>query len=249
MSDEITLYQFQYSHFNEKARWALDYKGVPHQRINLLPGPHIPKLRKLTGQTATPILKIGNEFVCGSTAIIEKLGALYPDPPLIPADPEERAKAMEIVDYFDNDIGPRVRRAMLASAFGHPFYIANMFGRGKPALVRFFYALTLPLVSTLIKKGNGITGPESIEDGHRAAQEALDFIVKTKGAGDYLVGDRFSIADLTAASILAAAADPPGSPMERPKPAPPGVRDWLAKWHEHEGSRWIREIYSRHRMV
>ena len=28
----ITLYQFQFSHFCEKARWALDYKGVPYLR-------------------------------------------------------------------------------------------------------------------------------------------------------------------------------------------------------------------------
>jgi glutathione S-transferase len=28
----ITLYQFEGSHYNEKARWALDLKGVPHER-------------------------------------------------------------------------------------------------------------------------------------------------------------------------------------------------------------------------
>ena len=28
----ITLHQFLYSHFNEKARWALAFKGVPHER-------------------------------------------------------------------------------------------------------------------------------------------------------------------------------------------------------------------------
>jgi hypothetical protein len=29
---EPILVQFRFSHFNEKARWALDYKGVPHRR-------------------------------------------------------------------------------------------------------------------------------------------------------------------------------------------------------------------------
>jgi hypothetical protein len=32
------LFQFTYSHFNEKARWALDLKHVPHVRHSLLPG-------------------------------------------------------------------------------------------------------------------------------------------------------------------------------------------------------------------
>ena len=46
------LLQFPYSHFNEKARWALDHKRVPHQRRNLLPGPHAVQLKRLTGQSS-----------------------------------------------------------------------------------------------------------------------------------------------------------------------------------------------------
>ena len=35
--DRIELLQFPYSHFNEKARWALDFKGLRHVRTSLLP--------------------------------------------------------------------------------------------------------------------------------------------------------------------------------------------------------------------
>lgn len=35
----ITLHPFPASHYNEKARWALDLKAVPHDRVSLLPGP------------------------------------------------------------------------------------------------------------------------------------------------------------------------------------------------------------------
>jgi hypothetical protein len=34
---EIELFQFTGSHFNEKARWGLDLKRVPHSRISLMP--------------------------------------------------------------------------------------------------------------------------------------------------------------------------------------------------------------------
>ena len=44
----ITLYQFPASHYNEKVRWALDLKGVPHDRVSLLPGPHAPRMKRLT---------------------------------------------------------------------------------------------------------------------------------------------------------------------------------------------------------
>ncbi|VAW80072.1 hypothetical protein MNBD_GAMMA15-1204 [hydrothermal vent metagenome] len=37
----MTLYQFPISHYCEKIRWALDYKGLPYTTINPLPGSHI----------------------------------------------------------------------------------------------------------------------------------------------------------------------------------------------------------------
>jgi hypothetical protein len=36
----MELIQFRYSPYNEKVRWALDFKRVPHVRRSLLPGPH-----------------------------------------------------------------------------------------------------------------------------------------------------------------------------------------------------------------
>ena len=35
------LYHIEVSHYNEKARWALDYKGVPHRRKAPMPMAHM----------------------------------------------------------------------------------------------------------------------------------------------------------------------------------------------------------------
>ena len=35
------LYDFTFSHYSEKARWALDFKGVPYTPRHLLPGFHM----------------------------------------------------------------------------------------------------------------------------------------------------------------------------------------------------------------
>ncbi|MBW2292390.1 MAG: glutathione S-transferase N-terminal domain-containing protein, partial [Deltaproteobacteria bacterium] len=45
----ITLYEFSLSHYNEKARWALDYKGIPYRSRPVLPGFHQGILRRLSG--------------------------------------------------------------------------------------------------------------------------------------------------------------------------------------------------------
>lgn len=113
MEPPVELFQFRYSPYNEKVRWALDLKRVPHRRTSLLPGPHIAKLRAMTGQTATPVLRIGDETLFGSARIVARLDQLYPEPRLIPEDRSERELAQAIEQRFDEDLTPRVRRAVL----------------------------------------------------------------------------------------------------------------------------------------
>jgi glutathione S-transferase len=41
------LYTFTISHFAEKARWALDYKGIHYQEKRLVPGSHFPIVKRI----------------------------------------------------------------------------------------------------------------------------------------------------------------------------------------------------------
>src|SRR3954463_13177361 len=90
--DAMVLWHLKVSNYNEKARWALDYKGLPHTRRALPAGAHAKVARGLTdGSCSTfPILVIGDEVVPDSTKIIEALEQRHPDPPLYPADPQLR---------------------------------------------------------------------------------------------------------------------------------------------------------------
>ena len=45
------LYTFTISHFAEKARWALDYKGIHYQEKRLVPGSHIPIVKRMAPGT------------------------------------------------------------------------------------------------------------------------------------------------------------------------------------------------------
>src|SRR6478735_4837920 len=77
------LWQLQISHYVEKVRWALDYKGIPHVRRTLLPGLHIVKARRLTGDTpTTPVLSIDGRSIGDSTRIIAALEERWPEPAL-----------------------------------------------------------------------------------------------------------------------------------------------------------------------
>jgi glutathione S-transferase len=241
MSEPIELLQFRFSPYNEKIRWALDYKGIAHTRRNLVPGPHAGVTRKLTGQSATPVLKIGARAVAGSAQIIAELETLKPAPALYPADAALKARALTIEKRFDDDLMPRIRRAILMTIVHDGQYVSKVFGGG------FMYGLLFPLVRGLVKKGNGITGSESAADGERAAQEAFDWVAAETKAGGYLAGSSFSVADLAVASHLATCVDPPHIDMQRPQPAPQKMNDWLARWRAHPGAAWVMRMYAQHR--
>lgn len=107
-----TLWHIAVSHYSEKARWALDYKEVPHKRRAVsVPGLHIPAAMWLTrGASQTyPVLEIDGQRIGDSTEIVAVLEGRFPEPPLYPADPEQRRRALELEDFFDEELGPHLR--------------------------------------------------------------------------------------------------------------------------------------------
>ncbi len=77
--------------------------------------------------------------------------------------------------------------------------------------------------------------------------EGLDLVAREAAASGYLVGGSFTVADLSAASVLAMCVDPPDSPMRRPQPMPGPMARLIAEFAGHPGADWVRGIYARHR--
>jgi glutaredoxin len=65
----LTLYQFAISHYCEKIRWALDFKGLEYRTRTLLPGTHVATMKKLSGDSAVPVLVHDGTVVANSGAI------------------------------------------------------------------------------------------------------------------------------------------------------------------------------------
>lgn len=240
----ITLYQFPASHYNEKARWALDLKAVPHERVSLLPGPHAPRMKRLTGRTQTPVLVDGEHVVAGSAAILAHLERRFPEPALEPAAPGERERALAVARQFDDEVGPAVRLAKFFEVMNGTYAI-RIFCSGKGPLVSAVYRASFPLVARIMERSMSIDA-DNAAAGRERTHRALEFVAREGSATSYLVGDRFSVADLTCAALLMPAVDV----GDLGGPAPAGTeqeRDWFARWADHPGTAWVREIYRRHR--
>lgn len=244
----ITLHQFASSHFNEKARWALAYKGVAHQRESYLPGPHMSAMRKLSGQTATPVMDYEGEIISGSAAIIDKLEQAHPEPALYPQDPQQRRQALEDQARFDAQLGPAVRTVVFGAMLPTIGYAAQIFGREHSGLKKTLYRAMLPMLKGLIAKGNSADTPEKIAAAEQVLQAFLSEFDERLGNGqEYLVGDRFSVADLAAASLLAPIVSLSHPDMVRPPPVPEAMQRLVANFSARRATQWAHTIYERHR--
>jgi glutathione S-transferase len=244
---DVELLQFRFSPYNEKVRWALDVKRVAHHRRSLLPGPHVIATRKRTGQSATPVIRIGERWLSGSAAILRALDEKYPAPRLVPAEPALRARAEAIEQQFDEHFMPRMRRAALKTLLADPLAFARVFGDGRTVFAQRGYAAVLRFAADFIARSNGLDREGAIEDGERAIGEALNFVVTESATTGYLVGTGFSSADIAAAASLAVIVDPPDSPMTKPRPMTPTGEAMRMHWCDHPGAEWVRRIYREHR--
>src|SRR5439155_259741 len=194
------LFQFTNSHFNEKARWALDFKRVPHIRRSLVPGRHLRPILKVTGKTTVPVLVIDGEVIADSTRIIEELERRHPEPALYPSDPAERARALELEEFFDEELGPYIRRWLFHVVLPYPGYMVGSFAGHVSAAERIMMRAAFPLIRVMMKRAMNIY-PEPAAIARTKTIAAMDRLVGERQPSGYLVGERFSVADLTAAAL------------------------------------------------
>jgi glutathione S-transferase len=239
------LWQFTGSHFNEKVRWALDWKGVRHERRSLLPGVHIPVVLWLTGQKQVPVLRLGNETIADSTRIIAALERRFPEPPLYPTDPAARARALELEEHFDDEIGPHVRRCVFHAALHDTDFVTGLFTQDAGTIRRAFYRLAFPAIRAAMRLDMGITDAGAARS-LALLEAAFDRLEREVGPSGHLVGDGFTVADLTAASLLVPLTVPPEFPYPLPVP-PPRLRELQDRFVKRPGFAWARETYRRYR--
>ncbi len=239
------LWHIRISHFNEKVRWALDHKRVPHVRRAPLPGLHPVVAQFVSGSRTLPVLVVDGEAFSDSTRIIAEIERRWPDPPLYPEDPDDRARALALEDRFDERLGPEIRRLLFLLLFSDAALSGRiLMGPDDERRARFMsatFAGARPFVAGYYGVSEG-----RAEDARAAVEAALDGVQQEVGPSGYLVGDDFTVADLTAASLLAPIVRPPqfAGRAERFTPEAQELADALAT---HPTFEWVTEMFARHR--
>ena len=240
------LWHIPFSHFNEKVRWALDFKNIPHQR-RCLGADYLFKVWRATGRGTLPVLFLDGKPVGDSTAIIAALEERQPEPALYPKDPAQRRRALELEDYFDEVLGPSLRAAAVTPMFREdPDLALRVLMTGMPDAAYDNLRRIARIFPAYYRFRHRISARRLQQD-RADVTDALDRISRELQPSGYLVGETFSVADLTAAALLSPVMRPAELQYPLKVALPDSLRQFRDELAPHPAAQWSLEIYRRHR--
>ncbi|HKG38132.1 MAG TPA: glutathione S-transferase family protein [Conexibacter sp.] len=250
MAGTPVLWHIKLSHYSEKVRWALDCKRVQHRRRAPLPGVGTtPVALALTRRVTFPVLQLDGHAISDSTAIIAALEQRCPHPPLYPSEPAQRARALELEDFFDEQLAPYVRGLGFSHMTRDP---KNFYASVLPDSSPLTRAVLLPgafAITRIARARYPATHANEQQAARAKVLAAMDRIEAEVGPSGYLVGDAFSVADLAAAALSTPLLRPPGRPHLPSVAFPEPLQSFCDELARRPAAEWVSEIYRRHRGV
>jgi glutathione S-transferase len=243
--DRPKLITFGASLFCEKARWALDWHGIDYQEVGWPPGLHQILAKRCGAEDTTlPILLDGETVIQGSGAIIDWADQRTHDR----GRELTLAEAREIEVRADGIIGVHVRRLAYAEMLPkYPHLAKPGLFRNVSRTHRLVGNMMWPLTRRVMMKMYDVT-PEAASESRAKLEAELDWLdSKLSDDRSYLVGDRFSRADLTVSSLLAPFACPEEIPALREGTFPGDLVADTERWRQRPVMRWVKEQYEAHR--
>ena len=242
--DTPVLWHIPFSHYSEKARWALDYKGIAHRR-RVLGSNYLIRVWRATGQGKLPVLWLDGRAIADSTRIIAALEEHHPEPPLYPRDAAARQRALALEDDLDETLGPALRAAVVTPLFRHdPDTALRVLTTGMGGKA---YSGLRPLLRIFpwFYRFRHKISERNLERDRAIVAAALDRIAHERQGRAYLVGEAFTVADLTAASLLGPLLPEIQYPLRLELPQ--YLKDYRAVLLRHPAEQWAAGIFRLHR--
>jgi glutathione S-transferase len=234
------------SHFCEKARWALDRAGVAYAEQPHLQLIHVLAARFAGGGRTVPVFVTeAGDVLADSTAILRWADMhvapamrLYPDGPL-----GDEAAALEA--SLDDGFGPDGRLWMYHETLPVVRELEKWALVGVPRWERLFFRAGGPLVSVAIRRYLGVDAVAASAALARIDGVFDEIAERLTDGRRYLLGERFTAADLTFAALAAPVLLPAryGSPLPPPEAMPPGLAREVERLRAHPAGAFADRLY------
>jgi glutathione S-transferase len=229
------------SHYCEKTRWALTRLQVPFLEERHMPPFHRFATRKVAERSATileternmsplnrfvvqqvggqtvPILITPTAIFRSSDAILQYADTIAPDElKLYPTNPQQRHQVDQLVESFNTQLAPAVRLWTYSYIMDRPDLVRSLWCEGVPRYESMLFPVVFGWMRSNVVQMYDISEASAI-----AADQTIGQIFETvdgllADGRSYLVGDRFSAADLTFATLAAAMVTPEGYGVKFP---------------------------------
>jgi glutathione S-transferase len=197
----LELYQFEASTYAEKIRLILDYKQLPYQKIEVVPGVGQVDIYRLSGQRQVPVLKDNETVIADSTAIALYLDKTYPDRPILPQEPKTKGMCLLLEDWADESFVPNARVAMVGAFKQHPNFRTALLPSTTPDLLRNLVGSVPGDLLNFVGTGVGF-GPEDTKAATAALKQNLEALcLMLQDDRPYLLGDLPTLADFAVAAL------------------------------------------------
>jgi len=259
----MKLIAIPFSHYCEKARWVLDHLDVEYRQVGYLPMMHIPgvmwqtrmrlgKREKTSSPMSTPIVVTDEGDVIHDSAKISRWACeRYSDAQteLYPAAHREEIVAIE--DDLGETVGPHARRYAYYGVLGGRPEVISTLVRSVPPMQRMAFTVARPVMVAMLRRTLGISeggAGRSLERIRSAFDRYADRVRDRR----FLVGDRFTAADLTMAALSApmlgiSHEDGYGCIMPSAEDMADDAQQVIAELRETPVGRFARRMYAEHR--
>jgi glutathione S-transferase len=211
----LELYQWELSQYSEKVRLILDYKGLDYRKIEVTPGIGQIELFRLTGQRQVPVLKDGNKYIADSTEIAKYLDLKYPERPLIPQDPKQKALTLLIEEWADESIGIKGRKALFSAISQSQNFRKSLLPTSTPDIFKNLVEGVPSDILSVLGVGVGYS-PDVVRSAITDLKQDLEALTLLLADSPYLTGDEPTLADLAVAGLSILLKFPDGPYLDLP---------------------------------
>jgi len=218
------LITIPFSHYCDKARWALEHCGIAYVEDGHLPLFHYVATFPAGGGRSVPVLVTDDGVLRDSTDIAAWADAHCPGT-LIPIDPAAAEEALALEDDFDRQLGPATRRWAYAQLLPRRD-AEELLVRDVPRWQQLVLPVARPFAAAMLRRSLNIT-PAGVERSLKKIEDTFARVSERVGDGRrFLVGDALTIADITFAALAAPVLAPDDA--VRAKLPPADVDAWRA---------------------
>lgn len=255
------LLTIRVSHYNEKARWALDRAGLAYDERPWMPLLHMPAVAarvlprragardKTSTRLSTPVLVTDDELVTDSSDIVAFASREGRDPSGSLVDD---AEAVAFDRRLSGRFGADTRMLAYAYLLPERHLFVELGERSVPAAQAKLFRLLAPMIGRMLHTRMRLD-PEQV--GKARSRVMAEFAAISERLADgrpYLLGDRFTAADLSFAALSAPVlmvqpSEGFGAWLPGPEQVPAGLRELSEELRVTPAGRFALRMFAEER--